>query len=163
MSDLLSSIFLITFLSSASCETQEIIYLASNTSILRDVKHGLHFANFVKHRFKYLKVTPFMSSLIPNQKKCQLFCVQNLQCLSLNVAVFPDSDDKFKCELLATDIFNSSSSITNDVNYNHYSFETKCHDQPCANNGMCVPNYKTNTYSCQCQCPHYGYNCEKGE
>jgi hypothetical protein len=100
-----------------------IMFDAANISITRDVKNSLHFANFVKHKFKYLNVKPFMSLHVPNKKKCQVSCVKDLQCLSFNVGVFPNSDGQFQCELLATDMFNSSRNMTPNANYNHYSIQ----------------------------------------
>jgi hypothetical protein len=108
----------------ASSQAQEIVrFQAANTTLMRDVKNGLHFANFVKREFKYLNVTPFMSLHVPNKKKCQVSCVKDLQCLSFNVAVFPNSDGQIQCELLATDMFNSSKNMTDNVNYHHYSIQ----------------------------------------
>lgn len=118
-------LFLPFFMFPSSQAEEAIRFLAANTSILRDVNHGLHFANFVKHKSKYLNAIPFMSLLVPNEKKCQILCLKNLQCLSFNVAVFTNSDGQFKCELLATDMFNSSTNMTDNANFHHYSLQVR--------------------------------------
>jgi hypothetical protein len=113
--------FVLHFFASDLVQAQIIRYQAANTTLLRDLKNGLHFATFLKHEFQRLNVTPRMSLHVQNKKKCQLSCVQDLHCLSLNVGVVPrQSDGQLQCELLATDMFKNSMNMTDHPTFHHF-------------------------------------------
>ena len=42
-------------------------------------------------------------------------------------------------------------------------FQSHCSSSPCLNGGICIPNYKYNSYDCRCEQGFYGDYCEKGK
>ena len=42
-------------------------------------------------------------------------------------------------------------------------FQSPCSSSPCLNGGICIPNYKYNSYDCRCEQGFYGDYCEKGK
>ncbi|KAK3736066.1 hypothetical protein QZH41_008641, partial [Actinostola sp. cb2023] len=143
------------------CDNLDVIkYSAANTSLVRDTKTGLNLANFVKLQNKYLSATPFKVLQLKKKEACLLRCIADLNCLSLNVAKLPDSNGQYKCELLNTTMLDTPSKQTSNNNFHHFAIQTKCLSKPCKNNGVCIPVYTKDTYTCKCPKNVYGYHCE---
>ena len=62
---------------------------------------------FKKHRFSFLNVTALAKLVVKDSLSCVFSCLDNLACLSFNVAAFPDIDRKLTCEILSSDKYNS--------------------------------------------------------
>ncbi|KAK3728381.1 hypothetical protein QZH41_018036, partial [Actinostola sp. cb2023] len=143
------------------CDNLDVIkYSAANTSLVRDTKTGLHLADFVKLQNKYLSVTPFKVLHLKKKETCLLRCEANLNCLSLNVAKFPDSNGQYKCELLDKVLFHLPNELKNISQFLHFTFKTNCLFKPCKNNGVCIPVYTNDTYTCKCPQRNMGVHCE---
>ena len=78
-------------------------------------------ANFVEHLHTILNVSAIIFHKVSNALSCAFKCLENARCFSFNVAVFPDADGKYECQLLATDKYNSSSDLKPNNQFNHYS------------------------------------------
>ncbi|KAK3753780.1 hypothetical protein QZH41_014239 [Actinostola sp. cb2023] len=144
------------------CDNLDVIqYSAANTSLVRDTKTGLNLANFVKLQNKYLSVTPFKVLQLKKKEACLLRCIADLNCLSLNVAKFADSNGQYKCELLNTTVHNVPSKQTSNNNFHHFAIQSKCFSKPCENNGFCIPvDYTNDSYTCKCPQNFIGDHCE---
>ncbi|KAK3728377.1 hypothetical protein QZH41_006206, partial [Actinostola sp. cb2023] len=88
------------------------------------------------------------------------YWADDLNCLSLNVAKFPDSNGQYKCELLNTTWHDAPSKQTSNDNFHHFAIQTKCLSKPCENNGVCMPVYTNDTYNCKCPQNFIGDHCE---
>ncbi|KAK3735157.1 hypothetical protein QZH41_020253 [Actinostola sp. cb2023] len=73
---------------------------------------------------------------------------------------FPDSNGQYKCELLNTTVHNVPSKQTSNNNFHHFAIQTKCLSNPCENNGVCIPVYTDDTYTCKCPNNFFGDHCE---
>ena len=81
------------------------------------------FANFARNFFHYLNVTKVGSHLVHAMEICAYMCVDNLFCFSYNVAAQPDINGHFVCQLLASDVYNSSDQLLPHPDFHHYSIE----------------------------------------
>ncbi|XP_031566433.1 lactadherin-like [Actinia tenebrosa] len=128
---------------------------------MRDRVTGIHFAVLNKHKQKYLDVLSFRVLLVKDEKLCELSCVGSHQCFSFNLVA---DGGMLRCELLSTDMFNSSQKFIYKTNSVHFSIKSTCYPMPCKNNGTCIPFYNNNTHSCNCTYPpYYGEQCDKVE
>lgn len=98
----------------------EVIFIdGSNLNLLRDQKHALGIATMKRNPNEYLNATPISTHMVPNHHTCQLKCLSNYNCSSINVA---KNNGEKRCELLSTDKYVSKEKIVADSNYAHYSF-----------------------------------------
>ena len=77
--------------------------------------------NFVEHLHTILDVSAIILHKVFDAFSCALSCLENARCISYNVAVFPDADGKYECQLLATDKYNSSDNLKSTKEFKHYS------------------------------------------
>ena len=85
----------------------------------RNTGQGLSYANFVRDPFHYLNATKVGSSLVHKASACNLACLSNPSCVLLNVEAEPNGH--FRCELLATDKYNSSDQFKENPEFHYYS------------------------------------------
>ena len=78
-------------------------------------------ANFVKHPHTFLDVSPIAIKRVHDALYCAFNCLRKGRCFSFNVAVFPDADEKYECQLLATDKYNSTDNLKSTKEFNHHS------------------------------------------
>ncbi|KAK3736067.1 hypothetical protein QZH41_008642 [Actinostola sp. cb2023] len=145
------------------CDNLDVIqYSAANTSLVHNTKTRLNLANFViELQNKYLSFTPIKVLQLKKKEACLLRCIADLNCGSLNVVNwFPDSNGKYKCELLNTTVHNVPSKQTSNDNFHHFAIQTKCLSKPCKNNGFCIPVSTNDTYTCKCPQNFIGDHCE---
>ena len=88
-------------------------------SLYRGSEH--RHANFVKHPRTFLDVSPIAIKRVHDALYCAFNCLRKGRCFSFNVAVFPDADGKYECQLLATDKCNSSDNLKSTKEFNHHS------------------------------------------
>ena len=87
-------------------------------------QHGLSYANVVVHKFQHLQGPLLESSCeVAQYKECGFACVCNPPCVSFNVALFPNENGKFRCELLSEDKFRSLDKLTDSQQFHHYSLQ----------------------------------------
>ena len=84
---------------------------------------GFAFARFVRNFFQYLNVTKVGSFLVHKMGICGYMCMERLLCFSYNVAAQPDINGHFVCELLASDMYNSSDQLLPHPDFHHYSIK----------------------------------------
>lgn len=78
--------------------------------------------NFAKHPFHYLNTTKASSPVFTDSfEGCALKCVQIPNCVSLNVAASPDDNNRFWCELMASDKYSNSRDFQENASSHHYS------------------------------------------
>ncbi|XP_048576265.1 uncharacterized protein LOC5506103 [Nematostella vectensis] len=138
--------------------TEAEVFLTSN-ALSRGNAKGL--GKFRKHIGTYLNVSGRLTHLVERQGACVLACLRNESCFSLNLAKTPDGRSKFLCEVLSTDIYNSSSKIHNNTSWTHFSIDNPCFHHPCRNNGRCQARYHDDNYTCTCPAAYKGRNCKE--
>ncbi|XP_032241761.2 uncharacterized protein LOC5516144 isoform X2 [Nematostella vectensis] len=134
------------------------IFLASNSLNRRNAKS---LGKFRKHSNKFLNVSEKLTLTVERPGACVLACLRNDSCFSLNLEKTSDGRSKFLCEVLSTDIYNSSSKIQTNTSWTHYSIDTRCFFQPCLNNGSCQARYHDDNYTCACHAGYTGRHCEE--
>lgn len=55
------------------------------------------------------------------------FCVREPNCLSFNIAAYPDVEGIYRCELLATDKYTAKSKFHANAAFHHYSAKVRGH------------------------------------
>ena len=75
----------------------------------------------VKNPFHYLRVETLSSSTAVDPIDCTFLCVREPNCLSLNIAAYPDLEGFYQCELLATDKYTAKSKFQANAAFHHYS------------------------------------------
>lgn len=87
-------------------------------------QHGLSYANVVVHKFQHLQ-GPLLdsSSEVAQDEECGFACVSNAPCVSFNLALLPNENGKFRCELLSEDKFRSPDKLTDSQQFHHYSLQ----------------------------------------
>ena len=106
-------------------------------------------ANFVKHPHTFLDVSPIAIKRVHDALYCAFNCLRKGRCFSFNVAVFPDADGKYECQLLATDKYNSSDNLTSTKEFNHHSIlvTNDTFDYIC----LATPNcFQVRNFLCSC-------------
>ena len=103
-------------------------------SLYRGSEH--RHANFVEHPHTSLDVSPIAIKRVHDALYCAFNCLQKCHCFSFNMAVFPDADNKYECQLLATDKYSSSYDLKSTKQFNHHSILVReikaCHCIPCS-------------------------------
>jgi len=85
---------------------------------------GISHANFEAHKFQYLQGSLLDSSCeVVQEDECAFACVDNAPCVSFNVALSPNENGKFRCELLSDDKFRSPDKLTDSQEFHHYSLK----------------------------------------
>ena len=80
------------------------------------------YANFTCNLNHQLAVTKIASFLVEDHFDCTFKCIGRQNCLSFNLAVNPDSEGFYLCDLLATDKYQSSSNdLQPNADFHHYS------------------------------------------
>ena len=90
-------------------------------------QHGVSYANFVVHKFQRLQGSLLDSSCeVVQDDECAFVCVDNAPCISFNVALSPNQNGKFRCELLSEDKFRSPDKLNDSQQFHHYSLQVSC-------------------------------------
>jgi len=86
-------------------------------------QQGVSYANFVAHKFQHLQGPVLDSCEVYRSTECAFTCVDNAPCVSFNVALSPNENGKFRCELLSEDKFRSPDKLTDSQQFHHYSIK----------------------------------------
>ena len=81
------------------------------------------YGNFAVEKFHRLQVSVASSTVVSNYRECAISCVSTPPCFSFNVATSPNSDGRFRCELLNEDKFRSFDQLISSQKYHHYSIK----------------------------------------
>ncbi|XP_068714952.1 uromodulin-like isoform X1 [Montipora foliosa] len=121
-----------------------------------------HTAEFEFRAFHHLNVTrPLVDIFVDGYLDCSFACLQNMLCISFNVAASPDDKGKFRCELLPSTSSNNPANLTADPHSHLYQIKSPCVKEPCYNKGTCSPiSYRDGTYRCTCHPGYLGRFCE---
>ena len=97
---------------------------------------GCASVSFDRNVFHFLNATNVGSHLVQKVGICAHMCVDNFLCFSYNIAAQTDINNHFLCELLASDMYNSSDQFLPHPDFHHYSmkvsylFDSSHHDIP---------------------------------
>ena len=78
---------------------------------------------FVSRGFHYLNVTRLAVMLVDHYMDCSFACLQNMLCVSFNVAVSADDKGKLRCELLPSTSSNNTANLTADPQCHLYEMK----------------------------------------
>ncbi|KAK3722373.1 hypothetical protein QZH41_013701 [Actinostola sp. cb2023] len=98
---------------------------------------------------------------VADKMDCVFACTKVDWCRSVNLKTTPQSNGLFVCEMMSSDQFTSSSNMTSDKAYNHYSVKNPCQKEPCRNGGKCIFQDNRQDYRCNCKQGFQGEHCEK--
>nr|XP_058958291.1 ficolin-2-like [Pocillopora verrucosa] len=89
---------------------------------------------------------------VDSESSCRLHCVKESSCVSYNFGS-TINNKKFKCQLSDSDRFASFKNFTEDNKFLYRGVKSDCEvsSSLCAENEICVPNYKDNTAECKCR------------
>ena len=77
---------------------------------------------FTRDAHRQLAVTKLKSFVLDGQVNCALRCIGEPQCLSYNLAAYPDADGLYQCDLLATDKYRATAKdFEASAAFHHYS------------------------------------------
>ncbi|XP_022808724.1 neurexin-4-like [Stylophora pistillata] len=99
--------------------------------------------------------------MVIDRLHCTFLCVGERKCYSFNIAAHPDSTGLYLCELLATDKYRETKMFQANGTFHHYDAWSPCKSAPCANGGICVPEYERNSFHCDCAPGFCGILCER--
>ena len=87
-------------------------------------QHSVSYANFVAHKFQHLQGSLLDSSCeVGENIECAFVCINKSPCVSFNIALLPNDNGKFRCELLNEDMFRSPDNLTASKQFHHYSMK----------------------------------------
>ena len=82
---------------------------------------GVSYVNFIEEKFSYLNITALGGDFVDNMPECSFACLDTPSCFSFNLGAVPDVNDRFPCELLASDKYNSSDKFVHSYTFHHFS------------------------------------------
>ena len=83
---------------------------------------SLRFVNFKEYKFHYLEVPKSIKTQRVRQIfECGMECLENSDCISLNVAAFQDQEGRFWCELLLANMINNSECLRQNASSHHFA------------------------------------------
>ena len=83
---------------------------------------GVSYVKLAKDEFSYLNITALNGrDFVDNMPECSLACLDTPSCFSLNVGATRDVNNRFPCELLPSDKYNSSDKFVPSYNFHHFS------------------------------------------
>ncbi|RMX45216.1 hypothetical protein pdam_00020948, partial [Pocillopora damicornis] len=117
--------------------------------------------HFSREEFHYLTAPRVGLFILYDLLDCTFECVRNALCLAINMAASKGANGEFWCELVSSDKYRDTGNYNENKSSQHLSFQSPCSSSPCLNGGICIPNYKYNSYDCRCEQGFYGDYCEK--
>ena len=92
-----------------------------DSALYRNIVGGFSVGKFEQNQFSYLSVKNLASSMATDMIDCTFLCVGEPKCYSFNMAVSPDSNGLYLCELLATDKYRSKTKFHANATFHYYS------------------------------------------
>ena len=114
-------ILFIGIFANAVCQAKTEVFVDGTKGLKRHSRHGLAYANFATHRFRYLNITPLVSASVKEIQECGKLCVDHSSCFSTNFAAFFNEEGKIFCELLPSDKYNNSDKFLDNAVFHHLS------------------------------------------
>lgn len=112
------SVFLII---SGFLHSPQTVVAVQQSSLNRNSDQRFNFGNFKVDFFQHLSVTVNNSLLLKEELECPFKCITRPHCISFNVAVYPDSNDLYLCELLDADKYGAKNKLQENASFHHYS------------------------------------------
>ena len=116
-------------------------YSVESLGLVKSDKAGFSYATFKTNKNLYLNVTRSMKmkqTIATDLFDCVAVCLGTSGCLSCNFDTQLVDQDLHQCELLTTDMFNSSKKLVESQNFSHLSIEVSHFDCPQAAAGCKV-------------------------
>lgn len=113
-------------LSKLKCCSLLIIYtvvqtvFATSKPFQRSSSRRLRYVIFKEELFHALGAETIEVAYVETGKLCLLKCVKNLQCFSTNIGVYPQTDERVRCELLSSDKYRALKSFRANTSFHHY-------------------------------------------
>ena len=81
---------------------------------------------FKARPFHHLNVTRLAMTFVHHYMDCSFACLQNMLCISFNVAVSANDQGKLRCELLPSTSSNYTANLTTDAQFYLYEIKVSC-------------------------------------
>jgi len=106
-------------------DSDDQLLIRSDPSLKRSrFQQGVSYLNFVVQKFQHLQGSLLDSSCeVAQEDECAFTCVDNAHCVSFNIALSPNENGKFPCELLSEDMFRSPEKMIVSQQFHHYSIK----------------------------------------
>ncbi|XP_031575329.1 uncharacterized protein LOC116308955 [Actinia tenebrosa] len=103
-----------------------------------------------------------ITTKVSSKMDCVFACVRTSWCRSVNFKITAEMDGRHICELIATDNYTNTKYLKQDEKFTHLNIKNPCADEPCLNQGICIPHSNGFDYRCKCkEGYHIGNNCQK--
>ena len=100
---------------------------APEQNFRRESEHS--HASFVRHPRMFLNVSPVAIKRVLDALHCAMQCLRDERCLSFNFRVKPGADNKFDCQLLATNKYSCASHLMKPTKeFDYYTVLVSCRD-----------------------------------
>ncbi|PFX13708.1 Contactin-associated protein-like 2 [Stylophora pistillata] len=140
----------------------QLMFAMQNSALYRYPTGRVSFGKFKCDLFRYLWDEKLSSFKVEDKLSCTFLCVGEPKCYSLNTAANLDSNDLYLCELLASDKYRATGKFFANATFHHFNPLSPCESAPCMNGGVCVPEYISNSYRCDCKPGFCGTHCKQG-
>ena len=104
---------------------QQIINFEKAKSLRRDPEKGIFYAVFKSHLHHRLDIFPLATTALQSRQECAQRCAENTNCFAFNLASVADVQDKLRCELLPSDIYNRSDKFGVNPSFHHFSIKVR--------------------------------------
>ncbi|XP_074607231.1 uncharacterized protein LOC141860129 isoform X3 [Acropora palmata] len=138
-------LFLLILLSLAHADKQTSVDKTAAAISRRAIPQKFDFVNFKEDKFSFLNITAIVKRVVEESLSCAFSCLDNLACLSFNVAAFPDKAGKFTCEILSSDKYNNSEGFLPSKTFHHFSIVSS--NQIKKTRGQCFLTYERSSIS----------------
>ena len=101
----------------------EIYVFDGSKNLMRNVEHGLAYANFEIHKSHRLNITPLVSFAAKDLWQCGKSCVDRPQCFSINFVELSQTEGSSLCELLPSDKYLNSNKFVSTKFSHHLSIQ----------------------------------------
>ena len=93
-----------------------------NIGVITDTNGGqINFVNFMPYLYSVLNVSAIVLKFTASVEDCQALCMNTPRCLSVNVAILPDDEQRHLCQMLGTTKKNVSDCFAPSETFHHFS------------------------------------------
>ena len=103
------------------CEIAPFSNVSEYENYIRNTKTEVTRLSFYLHQNMFLNVVALDALLVESMLVCAMNCGREKVCFSFNLAKNADEGGQFRCDLLQTDMYNSSANLQWNKHFNHFS------------------------------------------
>ncbi|XP_073254894.1 uncharacterized protein [Porites lutea] len=140
-----------------------LLSVLAETAYTQGLDSGFRQDFFMQDDHHYLNVPRLETFTVSDKLACNINCLRNPSCLSVNLAAIETAaDEKIWCELLSSEKNSNPEKYKRNKTSHHLSsfLKTSCVSSPCRNGGTCVSSFNHHTFYCNCREGFVGVSCE---